>query len=131
MGWHKARSEMAHLRKRGSTTDRAIVQDKFDWMVPSEFLRCGQLEKKLMDSRGVSWTGEILTLTDERVLLSKTDDREKVFDLINLEEIVECELKECDDEQPEEQLDEKGNLEVIIRTTEEGYNGGRRYDDRE
>ena len=33
---------------------------------------------------GVSWTWEILTLTDDRVLLSKTDDREKVFDFINL-----------------------------------------------
>ena len=119
---------MANIQKRGSVTDRTI-DDSFDWMVPSEFLRCGQLEKKLMDSRGVSWTREILTLTDERVLLSKTDEQERVFDLINLAEIVECELKECDDEeQSEEQLDERGNLEVIIRTTEEGYNGGRRYD---
>jgi len=88
-----------------------------------------------MDSKGVTWKRQRIVLTEDKVLFSKLDQDNGVFDFVNLSEIVECEIKA--DEENDQQQDNIGirrnsewkvpMLEVIIRTTDDGYNGGRSY----
>ena len=48
-------------------------------------------------SRSAPLPSQRISLTEERVLISKADEPLRVFDFINLDEVVECELK-ADDE---------------------------------
>merc|ERR1712216_985340 len=80
-----------------------------------------------MDAKGITWDPQLLILTPDKLLISKADDTEgTIFDEILLRDVIECELKDVDvleiDEDEEDAL-----LEVIFRTTEEGFNCGRSY----
>ena len=74
------------------------------------------------------------------MLISKVDDPFRVVDFINLDEVVECELKTEDEpaqhvsgrpDTPDSAAgateEDPENLELIIRTTEDGNCGGRSY----
>ena len=93
-----------------------VLPDKDD----GEVLRQGSMNRKFIDTKGVSWVKHSLVLTKERLLIAKDGDpKREVFDDILLRDVIECELKE-DEKNPD-------ILEVIFRTNENGYNSGRSY----
>ena len=107
----------------GSSTERKSTRG-----VP-----CGCVGALTALSCSTALPSQRISLTEERVLISKADDPLRVFDFINLDEVVECELKA--DEEPVQQMagrpdspdsalggieKDPENLELIIRTTEDG-----------
>ena len=92
----------------------AVLPEKND----SEVLRHGTLNRKFIDTKGVMYVQQDLVLTKERLLIARHGD-DAVFDDILLRDVIECELKE-DEKNPD-------TLEVIFRTSEDGYNSGRSY----
>ena len=147
--WNASRSLWNTSRVRFSVAEVASDENENQAPHSDECLRTGQLDRKSMDSKGVSWTSQLVRLTQNRVLISKVDNPRHVFDYINLCEVVECELKAGDgnrrvdvppppsenrftrtfseETMSEPDTDARGTLELIIRTTEDGYNGGRSY----
>jgi len=104
-------------------------------------LRTGVMMKKSIDTNGVSWEPRFLSLTDERLLISKIGNpKRRIFDFVNMKDIVECEFKQDNQDDLSADTSTKGSwsvpghtpdmpikmLEVIIRTTEEGRSCGRR-----
>ena len=84
-------------------------------------------------SRSAPLPSQRISLTEERVLISKADEPLRVFDFINLDEVVECELKADDEpvqhtsgrpDSPDSAVGgiekDPDNLELIIRTMEDG-----------
>ena len=87
-------------------------------------LRVGVMQRMEMDTKGVRYSNQYLFLTQDRLLISNSEDPEKlVFDDILLRDVIECELKEDEDAA----LDEEKMLQVIFRTMDAGYNAGRSY----
>jgi hypothetical protein len=84
----------------------------------SEVLHYGTLKRKFIDTKGVKYVQQNLVLTKERLLIARNGD-DAVFDDVLLRDVIECELKE-DEKNPDA-------LEVIFRTSEDGYNSGRSY----
>ena len=87
-------------------------------------LRVGVMQRMEIDTKGVRVSDQYLFLTQDRLLISNSEDPERlVFDDILLRDVIECELKEDENTA----LDEEKMLQVIFRTMDEGYNAGRSY----
>ena len=119
------------------------VDDFQDMFMPkdSECLRIGCLQRKSINTKGIVWDKRIVCLTEDMLMFAQVEDSERgVIDYINLQDVVECELKDDEDpmsmvENADDDEDTHGDhknkdrrmLEVIFRTYEESRNCGRNY----
>jgi hypothetical protein len=129
-----------HDHNRSKRTLDLISADDLK-AVEAKALRRGVMQRQFMDSSFVGWTDNYLVLSEDKLYIAHpTADGSrfgslqrqlsqapgqmfsahgKVFDIVELRDVIECELK-ADEEEPD-------HIQVIFRTEENGYNSGRSY----